>query len=79
MELYLDALRYDIKKIKKEGLTIYGVGAPSRASTLICYTGLDENMISAILEVKGSSKIGKYMPATKIPIINEDNIKYKII
>ena len=66
-----------IKQIKKEGLTIYGVGAPSRASTLICYTGLDENMISAILEVKGSSKIGKYMPGTKIPVINEDKIKYK--
>ena len=34
-------------------------------------------MISAILEVKGSSKIGKYMPGTKIPVINEDKIKYK--
>ena len=34
-------------------------------------------MISAILEGKGSSKIGKYMPGTKIPVINEDEIKYK--
>lgn len=65
-----------IKEIKKRRHTIYGIGAPSRASTLICYTGLDENMISAILEVQGSSKIGKYMPGTKIPVINEDKIKY---
>ena len=65
-----------INHIKKQGHKIYGIGAPSRASTLICYTGLDENMVSAILEVKGSSKIGKYMPATKIPVINENEIEY---
>lgn len=65
-----------INHIKKQGHKIYGIGAPSRASTLICYTGLDENMVSAILEVKGSSKIGKYMPGTKIPVINENEIKY---
>ena len=66
-----------INLIKKEGYKIYGVGAPSRASTLICYTGLDENMINAILEIKGSSKIGKYMPGTKIPVIEEGDINYK--
>ena len=66
-----------INHIKKQGYKIYGIGAPSRAATLICYTGLDENMVSAILEVKGSSKIGKYMPGTKIPVINENEIKYK--
>ena len=65
-----------IREIKKNGYLIYGIGAPSRASTLITYIGLDENMISAILEVRGSSKIGKYMPGTKIPVIDEDKIKY---
>lgn len=65
-----------INKINKNGHKIYGVGAPSRASTLISYTGLDENMVCAILEINGSSKIGKYMPGTKIPVLNEDKIKY---
>ena len=66
-----------INLVKKNNHKIYGVGAPSRASTLISYTGLDENMVEAILEINGSSKIGKYMPGTNIPVISEDNINYK--
>jgi len=61
-----------IKKIKDKNKTIFGVGAPSRASTLINYLGLDQDIIDCVLEVKGSYKIGNYIPGTKIPIINED-------
>ena len=38
--------------------------------------GIDENIIENILEIKGSKKIGKYLPGTKIPILEED-ILYK--
>lgn len=65
-----------IKKIKEKKLKIYGVGAPSRASTLINYLGLDHDIIDCVLEVDGSYKIGNYIPGTKIPIVNE-NILYK--
>ncbi len=61
-----------IKKLKDKNKTIFGVGAPSRASTLINYLGLDQDIIDCVLEVKGSYKIGNYIPGTKIPIINED-------
>ena len=61
-----------IKNIKNNGKTIYGVGAPSRASTLINYLGLDQDIIDCVLEINGSYKIGNYIPGTKIPILNEN-------
>jgi hypothetical protein len=50
---------------------IAGIGAPSRASTLISYTGLDHEVVPYICETTGSHKIGKYMPGTKIPVVDE--------
>ena len=57
--------------IKEKGQHIYGIGAPSRASTLINYVGLDDGIIDCVLEVKGSHKTGKYMPGTIIPVLDE--------
>ena len=64
-----------IKNIKNSNKTIYGVGAPSRASTLINYLGLDQDIIKCVLEINGSYKIGNYIPGTKIPILNENILK----
>ncbi len=61
-----------IKKIKNRNKKIFGVGAPSRASTLINYLGLDQDIIDCVLEINGSYKIGNYIPGTKIPILNEN-------
>ena len=66
-----------IKKIKDKNKKIYGVGAPSRASTLINYLGLDQDIIECVLEIDGSYKIGNYIPGTKIPILNENILKKK--
>ena len=57
--------------IKRRGARIYGVGAPSRASTLINYVGIDDGIMSCALEIAGSNKIGKYFPGTVIPIVEE--------
>src|SRR5207253_11151990 len=54
-----------------KGARIFGVGAPSRASTLINYVGLDREILSCVVEVKGSYKVGKYMPGTLIPVVDE--------
>tara|TARA_Y100000816_G_C26049264_1_gene550008 strand:- start:19 stop:1257 length:1239 start_codon:yes stop_codon:yes gene_type:complete len=66
-----------IKKIKDKNKTIFGVGAPSRASTLINYLGLDQDIIDCVLEINGSYKIGNYIPGTKIPILNENILSKK--
>lgn len=58
-------------KLKSEDARIFGVGAPSRASTLINYVGLDECILDCVVEIKGSHKIDKYMPGTLIPVKEE--------
>jgi len=60
--------------IKRSGKKIYGVGAPSRASTLVNYVGIDDGIIDYVMEVKGSHKIGKYMPGTLIPVVEESRL-----
>ena len=37
-----------LNNIKEEGKTIYGISAPSRASTLINYVGINQNIIEMI-------------------------------
>ena len=63
-----------LKDLRRGGKRIYGIGAPSRASTLINYVGLDDGMIECVLEIKGSYKIGKFMPGTRIPVLEESKL-----
>lgn len=60
-----------ISDIKNKDERIFGVGAPSRASTLITYTGLDDGILDCVVEIKGSHKVGKYIPGTLIPVVDE--------
>lgn len=63
-----------LKEIRSQGQKVYGIGAPSRASTLVNYVGLDDAIIDCVLEIKGSYKIGKYMPGTLIPVLEESKL-----
>lgn len=60
--------------IRSEGGRVYAIGAPSRASTFVNYVGLDHEIIDCVLEIKGSYKIGKYMPGTLIPVVEEQRL-----
>ncbi len=60
--------------IKETGARIYGIGAPSRASTLINYVGLDDGIIDAVMEVSTSHKLNKYVPGTRIPVLDEKKL-----
>ena len=60
-----------ITEIKLTDASIAGIGAPSRASTLISFVGLEELDLVAVGEISNSHKIGRNMPGTKIPIIDE--------
>jgi hypothetical protein len=57
--------------LKRSGARVFGVGAPSRASTLINYTGLDDGILDAVMEVASSHKLNKYVPGTRIPVLDE--------
>jgi hypothetical protein len=63
-----------LKDIKARGGRVYGIGAPSRASTLINYVGLDDGTLDCVLEIQGSYKIGKYIPGTIIPVWEESRL-----
>ena len=60
-----------LRDLKEKGARIAGISAPSRASTLVNYVGLDEGLIDYVCEIQGSLKIGKYMPGTGIPVVEE--------
>jgi hypothetical protein len=63
-----------LNEIKRKGGRVQGVGAPSRASTLINHVGLDDGIVECVLEIKGSYKIGKYVPGTRIPVVDESRL-----
>lgn len=67
-------LRALIANLNMNGATIGGVGAPSRAVTLISYLGLNHQDLIGIAERTGSKKIGRRIPATRIPIIDEKDL-----
>jgi hypothetical protein len=60
-----------LRDLKEKGGRIVGISAPSRASTLVNYVGLDEGLIDYVCEIPGSLKIGKCMPGTAIPVVDE--------
>ena len=60
-----------LRDLKEKGASIVGISAPSRASTLVNYVGLDEGLIDYVCEIPGSLKIGKCMPGTGIPVVDE--------
>ena len=73
-----------LSKINIKKNKIYGISAPSRATTLVNYLGLNSDILKCILEINGSKKIGHYLPGTNIPIYNEsklyiDQPKYALI
>ncbi len=63
-----------LRDLKNQGKSIAGISAPSRASTLINYTGLDETMLDCVYEISGSHKIGNYIPGKMIPILDEKGL-----
>jgi hypothetical protein len=60
-----------LRDLKEKGARIAGISAPSRASTLVNYVGLDEGIIDYVCEIQGSLKVGKCMPGTAIPVVDE--------
>jgi hypothetical protein len=60
--------------LKRDGARIYGIGAPSRASTLINYVGLDDGILDCVLEISTSRKLNKYIPGTRIPVLDEKRL-----
>lgn len=63
-----------IKKVKKEGKTIWGYGASTKGNTLLQWYGLDNTLIDAIAD-KSSYKHGSKTIGTNIPIVSEEEMR----
>lgn len=59
-----------LEQLTADGSEVFGVGATTRAVPLIHYADI-ARFISVVVEVKGSEKIGRDMPGTEIPVIDE--------
>lgn len=58
-------------ELKREGKTIAGYGAPSKAVTLLNYCGVGRDFIDFTVDL-APSKIGQLMPGVRIPIHHPD-------
>ncbi len=76
--LWRNDFRKLISEIRLSGSNISGIGAPSRASTLIGFSGLTHLDLTSVGEISTSHKIGRLMPGTCIPIISENEIQGSI-
>lgn len=67
--------RHDLRRLLGEcrslGLKVAGLGAPSRASTMVSYCGLSVDDVAEVYEHPDSHKCGHWLPGTRIPVVAE--------
>ena len=63
-----------LKQKKKEGKTIFGMGAPVKGNTLLNYFGIGENLLDCLVE-KNPLRKGLYSPGMHLPIVLEDELE----
>ena len=60
-------------KIKREGKSIAGYGAPAKGNTLLNYCGIRTDFIDYTVD-RSPHKQGHYLPGTQIPIYDPDKV-----
>jgi len=69
IRLVKEKLNKLVCKLKEQGKTIAGFGAPTKATTLMAHFGLDEKVLDFIVD-DNPLKQGLYTPITHIPILS---------
>jgi len=57
-------------KAKREGKKVVADSCPGRGTVLIKYYGIDRDLVPYISQLPGSEKIGRYLPGTHIPVVD---------
>jgi len=70
--------KIQLKKLNSKFGPLPAKAFPGRAAILIKLLNLDKKNISSSYEKPNSKKIGYYIPGTKIPILNDKNLKKDI-
>jgi ABC-type Fe3+-hydroxamate transport system substrate-binding protein len=61
-------------KVKREGKTVCGYGAPGKGNTLLNYCGIRTDFLDYTVD-RNPYKQGKFTPGTHIPILSPDRIR----
>ena len=59
---------------KKKGESVVGNSSPARASTLLNYYGVDNELLPYIAEQPTSLKLNMFLPGKHIPIVNNERL-----
>lgn len=70
------ALNNLLKKLKNDGKTISGFGAPAKATTLMYHFGIDDTIIDFIVD-DNPLKQGLFTPGMHIPVLSSDALYEK--
>lgn len=62
------AIRDLLCRLKSEGRSVAGYGAPAKGNTLLNYCGIDTNLLPYTVD-KNPLKVGTYTPGTHIPVL----------
>ena len=61
---------------KKAGKTVAAYGAAAKGNTLLNYCGIKNDLIDFVVDAN-PHKQNKFLPASHIPVVNEDHLKQK--
>ncbi len=61
-------------RLRREGKQIAGYGAPGKASTLLNYCGIREDLIAYTVD-RNPYKHGRFMPGVRIPVFTTERIR----
>jgi ABC-type Fe3+-hydroxamate transport system substrate-binding protein len=59
---------------KHQGKTVAAYGAAAKGNTLMNYAGIRSDLIAFVVD-RNPAKQGKYMPGSRIPILDEEHLK----
>ena len=59
---------------KRRGRTVAAYGAAAKGNTLMNYSGARPDLISYVVD-RNPAKQGKFMPGSRIPIVNESRLQ----
>ena len=68
-----DALVELLVTLKSKGKRTVGIGAPAKASTLLNYANLSDNLIEFLTD-SAPSKVGLHLPGVHIPVVPESRL-----
>ncbi len=59
---------------KRQGNTVAGYGAAAKGNTLLNFAGIRPDLLPFVVD-RNPAKQGKYLPGSRIPIVNENHLK----